>query len=124
MSSNHESELRLLRQRIVDLEGRNIELGERVEQLEQLRADVSVAGLVQSLALEVALGEATMPDHAVTPVSISASTYLVPSGGGLGLRFHTPELGEAKGLSSTSLELAKVPSPAPGNTPPGGGNGK
>ena len=111
MSSDQENELRLLRQRIVDLEGLNIELRDRAEKLEQLRVDISVSGLVQSLALEVALGEATMPDHAVTPVSISASTYLVPSGNGLGLRFHTPELGDARGLSSTSLELAKVPAP-------------
>ena len=52
-----------------------------------------------------------MPDRVVTPVAISASTYLVPSGDGIGLRFHAPELGDATALSSTSLELAKVPAP-------------
>jgi hypothetical protein len=111
VSNDHEAELRLLRQRIVDLEADNIGLRERAEKLEQLRTDISVSGLVQSLALDVALGEATMPDHTVTPVSLSANTYLVPAGDGLGLRFHTPELGDATGLSSTSLELAKVPAP-------------
>jgi hypothetical protein len=106
-----ERELRLLRQRVVDLEADKVVLREHLERLERLRADISLSGFVHSLALEVALGEATMPDRVVTPVGISASSYLVPNGDGIGLRFHTPELGEATTLSSTSLELAKVPSP-------------
>jgi len=106
-----EPELRLLRQRVVDLEADNIALRERAERLERLRADISLSGFVHSLALDVALGEATMPDHVVTPVAISASSYLVPNRDGIGLRFHTPELGDATAVSSTSLELAKVPAP-------------
>ncbi len=111
MSEPEERELGLLRQRVVDLEADNFELQERVQRLEQLRADISLSGFVHSLALDVALGEATMPDHVVTPVAISAKTYLVPAGDGIGLRFHTPELGDATALSSTSLELAEVPAP-------------
>ncbi|MGH3052198.1 MAG: hypothetical protein ACRDM8_04465 [Gaiellaceae bacterium] len=110
--------LELLRQRVVDLEAENFELQERLTRLEHLRADISLAGFVQSLALDVALGEATMPDRVVTPVAVSASTYLLPSDGGLGLRFQTPELADRPaGLSSTSLELAKVPS-VDGRAPP------
>jgi hypothetical protein len=111
VSEPQERELGLLRQRVVDLEADNFALRERVQRLEQLRADISLSGFVHSLALDVALGEATMPDHVVTPVAISASTYLVPNRDGIGLRFHTPELGDASALSSTSLELAKVPAP-------------
>jgi hypothetical protein len=111
VSEEPQRELRLLQQRVVDLEGENFALRQQVERLEQLRADISLSGFVHSLALDVALGEATMPDHVVTPVAISANTYLVPSGDGIGLRFHTPELGDATALSSTSLELAKVPAP-------------
>jgi hypothetical protein len=109
VSEPQERELGLLRQRVVDLEADKFALQERVQRLERLRADISLSGFVHSLALDVALGEATMPDHVVTPVAISASTYLVPTGDGIGLRFHTPELGDATALSSTSLELAKVP---------------
>ena len=111
MSEPQERELGLLRQRVVDLEADNFGLRERVQRLEQLRAEISLSGFVHSLALDVALGEATMPDHVVTPVAISASTYLVPNRDGIGLRFHTPELGDATALSSTSLGLAKVPAP-------------
>ena len=110
--------LELLRQRVVDLEAQNFELQERLARVEQARADISLAGFVQSLALDVALGEATMPDRVVTPISVSASTYLVPSDGGVGLRFQPPELADRPtGLSSTSLELAKVPS-VEGRAPP------
>jgi hypothetical protein len=110
--------LELLRQRVVDLEAENFELKERLARVEQLRADISLGGFVQSLALDVALGEATMPDRVVTPVAVSASTYLLPSEGGIGLRFQPPELADRpEALSSTSLELAKVPM-VDGRTPP------
>jgi hypothetical protein len=111
VSEPEERELGLLRQRVVDLEADNVALRERLQRLEQLRADISLSGFVHSLALDVALGEATMPDHVVTPVAVSAKTYLVPSGDGIGLRFHAPELGDATALSSTSLELARAPAP-------------
>ena len=57
-----------------------------------------------------------MPDHVVTPVAISANTYLVPSAEGIGLRFPSPDTGDGRALSSTSLELAKVPA-LDGRTP-------
>ena len=109
-------ELRLLRQRVIDLEAEKHALQERVDRLEQLRADISLSGFVRSLTLDVALGEATMPDHVVTPVAISASTYLVRSAEGIGLRFPPPDLTDASALSSTSFELAKVPA-LDGRTP-------
>ena len=101
---------RLLRQRVVDLEAENQQLRERLARAEQTRADISLSGFVQTLALDVALAEATMPDRVVTPVAVSASTYLVPTDSGIGLRFQPPELADrAAGLSTTSLELAKIP---------------
>lgn len=109
-------QFRLLRQRVIDLEAEKHALQERVDRLEQLRADISLSGFVQSLTLDVALGEATMPDHVVTPVAISASTYLIPVAEGIGLRFPPPDLTDAGALSTTSFELAKVPA-LDGRTP-------
>jgi hypothetical protein len=113
----NERALELLRQRVVDLEAENHQLRERLVLVEQMRADISLSGFVQALALDVALGEATMPDRVITPVAVSASTYLVPADAGIGLRFQPPELADRpEGLSTTSLELAKVPA-VEGTTP-------
>ena len=110
--------LQLLRQRVADLEAEKIELHERLALAEKARADLSLSQFIQSIALDVALGEAAMPDRVITPVAVSASTYLVPTDTGIGLRFQPPELADKpEGLSSTSLELAKVPS-VEGRAPP------
>ena len=105
-----ETILRRFRQRILDLEAENVSLREQVERLQQVRADLPLAGLVQSVGLAAVLGEATMRDRVVSSISVSAQTYLVTSEGGVGVRFQPPELAERpEGLSTTSFELAKVP---------------
>jgi hypothetical protein len=105
-------ELALLRQRVLDLESENITLRDRAERLERLRADLTLSGFVDSLALATALGEASLPDRVVSSLSLEARTYLLPSEGGLALRFQPPELADRPaGLSTTSLELARVPGP-------------
>jgi hypothetical protein len=110
--------LQLLRQRVADLEAEKIELHERLALAKKARADLSLSQFMQSIALDVALGEAAMPDRVITPFAVSASTYLVPTDTGIGLRFQPPELADRpEGLSSTSLELAKVPS-VEGRAPP------
>jgi hypothetical protein len=107
-------ELGLLRQRVADLEGELIEARAELERVRELRAQATLAGVVKSLGLAVAVGEATMPDRAVSSVSVSAQTYLVPQGGGVALRFQPAESAEhAVGLSTTTLELAKVPAAGP-----------
>jgi hypothetical protein len=81
--------------------------------------DVSLQGFVASLGLAAAIAEATMPDRAISSVSVSIQGHLV--GGapqdGARLRFHQPELGPANGLSSTSVTIEKVP-PAAGSPTP------
>jgi hypothetical protein len=105
-------EIALLRQRVLDLESENITLRDRADRLERLHADMTLSGFVDSLALATALGEASMTDRVVSSVALEARTYLVPSGGGLALRFQPAELADRPaGLSTTSLELAKVPGP-------------
>jgi hypothetical protein len=52
-----------------------------------------------------------MRDRVVSSIAVSAQTYLVPSGGGVGVRFQPPETADRPaGLSTTSFELAKIPS--------------
>jgi hypothetical protein len=108
----------VLRQRILDLERDNIELQQRLDQVTHLRADVSLAGFVTSVGLAAALGDASMPNRAVSRLSASIRTYLTPEGGGVGLRFPQPELGDiAAGLTTTLFQLAKVPTGAATPTP-------
>jgi hypothetical protein len=108
----------VLQQRILDLEGANIELQRQLDQVTRLRADVGLAGFVASVGLAAALGEASMPDRAVSNLSASIRTFLTPGGGAPGLRFPQPEFGDVgAGLTTTSFQLAKTPiltdAPAP-----------
>jgi hypothetical protein len=103
----------VLQQRILDLEGINIELQRRLDQVTHFRADVGLVEFVTSVGLAVALGEASMPDRTVSGLSASIRTFLTPEGGVAGLRFPQPELGDlASGLTTTSFQLAKIPAPA------------
>jgi hypothetical protein len=107
-------QLPLLRRRVVDLESEVLELRLQLEQVQRSRAELGFAGLVDSVGLAVALGEATMPQHAISSVSVSAKGYLVPTGEGIGVRFQPPELAHsAVGQSTTTFELAKVPGEGP-----------
>lgn len=110
--------LALLRQRILDLEAENIGLRKQVDQLAQLKTDVMVQDFVAAMGLAAAIGEASMPDRAITSLAAKVQTYLAPAERGVGLRFQQPELGAlAVGLSTTAFEVAKVP-PAPGLAAP------
>jgi hypothetical protein len=107
-------QLRLLQRRVVDLESENIELRQQLEQVQRSRSEFRLANLVDSVGAAVALGEATMSQHAISSVSVSAQMYLVPAGDEVGLRFQPPELAHsAAGQSSATFELAKVPGAGP-----------
>jgi hypothetical protein len=108
----------VLQQRILDLERANIELQQQLDQVTRLRADVGLAGFVTSVGLAATLGEASMPDRAVSSLTASIRTFLTPDGGAVGLRFPQPEFGDiAAGLTTTSFQLTKMPAladtPAP-----------
>jgi hypothetical protein len=110
--------LALLRGRLVALEAANIELQNRLAELAQVKADVSLQNLVDSVGLAASLGEATMPDRTIDSITLELKSYLTVEGGSVGIRFQQPELGVfAVGLATTSIELAKVP-PRPGDPPP------
>lgn len=114
MTNGEQEEILLLRQRVLSLEGELIETREELERVRQARAQASFAGFVRSFGLAVAVGEATMPDRAVSSVSVSAQAYLVPDEGGVGLRFQPAEsAARPAGLSTAAFELAKLPAAGP-----------
>jgi len=107
-----------LRQRILDLEAENFKLRTQIDELARLKIDLPLQNFIASVGLAAAIGEASMPDRAITALAAKAQAYLAPSEGGVGLRFQQPELGAlAVGLSATSFDLAKVP-PPPGRPAP------
>jgi hypothetical protein len=111
-------EIPLLRQRILGLEAENNKLRSQVDQLKQDRTDVPLQDFVAAIGLAAAIGEASMPDRAIPSVGVAVQSYLAPSEKSVNLRFQPPELGAlAAGLSTTSFEIAKVPS-APGVAAP------
>jgi hypothetical protein len=90
------------------------------QQASQIMPDVSLADFIATLGLAVALGEATMPDRAISSVSVSVQSYLTvaPAGPGnvskvTGFRLYQPELGAPSALATTSFELTKL-APSPG----------
>lgn len=107
-------ETRLLRQRILRLEAENNQLRSQLEQLKRSRTEVPLQDFVAAIGLAAAIGEASMPDRAIPSVGVAVQSYLTPGEKSVSLRFQPPELGAfAAGLSTTSFEIAKVPS-APG----------
>jgi hypothetical protein len=108
----------LFRQRIAALEAENARLQKELEDVQRSTTDVSFAGLVGSLAAAAAVTEAAVPGRAVVSLGLTLRSYLALDGGALGVRFVPPELTASPvGLSTTSIELAKVP-PAEGGPPP------
>jgi hypothetical protein len=89
------------------------------QQASQIMPDVSLADFIATLGLAVALGEATMPDRAISSVSVSVQSYLTvaPGPGNVskvtGFRLYQPELGAPSALATTSFELTKL-APSPG----------
>src|SRR5438445_3457632 len=111
-------EIRLLRQRILALEAENNKLHSELDQLKQSRTDMPLQDFVAAIGLAAAIGEASMPDRAIPSVAVALQSYLTPGEKSVSLRFQPPELGAlAAGLSTTSFEIAKVPS-APGVAAP------
>lgn len=107
-----------LQQRILDLEGENFALRTQLEKLAAVKADLPLQRFIDSVALAAALGEASMPERAISSIKAEARTFLAPDGGGIGVRFQQPELAATPdGLSSTSFEIVKVP-PPPGTEAP------
>jgi hypothetical protein len=106
------------RQRIAALEAENARLQKELEDVQRSTTDVSLAGLVGSLAAAAAVTEAAVPGRAVVSLGLTLRSYLALDGGALGVRFVPPELTASPvGLSTTTIELAKVP-PAEGGPPP------
>ena len=88
------------------------------QQAGEVSPDILLQDFVSSLGLAVALGEASMPDRAISSVTASLQTYMTLNQGTdgvrrLGLRLYQPELGQPTALVKTSFEIAKVP-PGPG----------
>jgi hypothetical protein len=104
------TDIALLRQRILDLEAENVQLRKQLEDLARVKADMSLQQFVESIGLAAAVGEASMPDRAIVAIAMTVQAYVSPSDSDVGIRFQQPELGAlAVGLSSTSLEVAKIP---------------
>jgi hypothetical protein len=89
------------------------------QQASQILPDISLDDFIGALGLAVALGEATMPDRAISSVSVTVQSYLTltpgPAGGNQvpGFRLYQPELGSPSALTTTSFDLAKL-APPPG----------
>ena len=94
------------------------------QQAGQVTPDADLQEFIANLGLAVALGEASMPDRAISSVTTTLQTYLTfnPGADGkpqVGIRLYQPELGQPTALATTSFEIAKVPPaqgvPAPRN---------
>jgi hypothetical protein len=105
--------IRLLKQRILDIESHNLKLQTQVQQVAQATTDMLVSEFAQMTALSVEIAEAVMPDRSVISLTSELKSYLLPQQGAFGVRLPQPELSIEPGeLSSTSIQLAKVPPPA------------
>src|SRR5262249_56106623 len=79
-----------LRQRILDLEAENFKLRTQIDELARLKIDLPLQNFIASVGLAAAIGEASMPDRAITALAAKAQAYLAPSAGRLALPFqHT-----------------------------------
>lgn len=115
----HQANVRLLRDQVIRLEADKVQARLEVEKLTQAKAEVTLDRLIESMGLATAVGEASMPDRVIPSLSATLQTYVAPGEPGVGLRFQPPELGGlGAGLSSTSFDLAKVPSRAGTPAPP------
>ena len=92
------------------------------QQASQITPDVSLDDFIAALGLAVALGEATMPDRAISSVSVTVQSYLTATtlADGtqeIGFRLYQPELGTPSALATTSFDLTKL-APQPGTPTP------
>jgi hypothetical protein len=106
------TEVRLLRQRIAQLETEKLELYKQREELARVKAELSLADLARGLARAATAGEASAPDRAVRSLAASVQGHFIFELDGVGIRFQPPELGHSTaGLGRVAFELAKVPPP-------------
>ncbi len=101
-----------IRQVVLDREADNERLRTQLQQAIVTRADLPLESFIASLGMAAAVGEATMPDRTVSSLSATVQSYVTPSDTSVGLRFFQPGVDtHLETLSSTSLELARVPPP-------------
>ena len=112
------TEVRLLRQRIAQLETEKLELHRQREELARVKAEISLADLARGLAAAATAGEASAPDRAVRSLAATVQGHFTVEPDGVGIRFQPPELGDrTAGLGRASFELAKLPPPAAAAAP-------
>lgn len=112
----HVTQIHVLNQHILDLESRNIQLQTQVQQVAQATSDMQVSEFAQTVAVSVEITEAVMPDRAISSVSTELRSYLLAHQGSLGIRLPQPEFVMQPGeLSSTSIQMTKVPPPSGSN---------
>jgi hypothetical protein len=112
-SIGHIEQIHVLSQHVLDLEARNIHLQTEVQQVAQATTDMLVGEFAEMVAVSVEIAEAVMPDRSVTSFTGELRSYLLPQQGTFGVRLPQPELSVDPGaLSSTSIQMAKVPPPA------------
>ncbi len=93
------------------------------QQANQIVPDVALDDFIGALGLSLALAEATMPDRAISSVSVTVQSYLTVATGPdnvtqvTGFRLYQPELGAPSALATTSFELNKL-APPPGTPAP------
>ncbi len=110
-----DAEARRLRQEVVNSEAAKVTLQLQVQKLEQqnIQTDVTLEAFIASLGLALAVGEASLPDRAISSASASLQSYFALKAGSstVGLRFPQPESAASEGLSNASFDLAKIPPP-------------
>jgi len=98
------------RQLIADLMQANQQLQENLRSALVPKADLALQRVIESFAFAAALGEATMPDRIVASLTATLQSYITLAESGIGLQFFQPGLGVTPAsLSSTTLELSRVP---------------
>jgi len=88
----------------------------------QVAPDIPLNDFIAALGLAVALGEASMPDRAITSVTTSLQAYLTfdtaqDGSTKVGVRFYQPELGQPTALATATFGIEKIP-PQPGAPAP------
>jgi uncharacterized protein YhaN len=110
-----DAEARRLRQEVVNSEAAKVTLQLQVQKLEQqnIQTDVTLEAFIASLGLALAVGEASLPDRAISSASASLQSYFALKAGSstVGLRLPQPESAGFEGLSNASFDLAKIPPP-------------
>lgn len=110
-----DAEARRLRQEVVNSLAEKVTLQLQVQKLEQqnIQTDVTLEAFITSLGLALAVGEASLPDRAISAASASLQSYFVLTAGSstVGIRLPQPESASFGGLGNATFDLAKIPPP-------------